>query len=314
MKKLVVFSCGLVVAGSAALIGGGVAISQPAQPSAVQRDRRAVRQGAGDPQEPGREGVLRRARPAACSRSRHAWSTSRRSTSSGRMLLTLDCTQAAADQIKAMGPSGGPTVGANGITTVTPTPVVPIAGAPGAGARMAAHAGDPGGPRSPGSNRHAAGDALTLDLGTSAASVLFRPCRWPLVQTFAGYTIVRLLGSGGMGEVYLAQHPRLPRQDALKVLPADGVRRRRVPAAVQPRGRHRRDAVASPHRRRARPRRVRRPALDLDGLRRGHRRRPSCMRRALPRRPAATRGRRHHHRASPRRWTTHTSAISCTAT
>lgn len=35
---------------------------------------------------------------------------------------------------------------------------------------------------------------------------------------FAGYTIVRLLGSGGMGEVYLAQHPRLPRQDALKVL------------------------------------------------------------------------------------------------
>jgi serine/threonine protein kinase, bacterial len=24
-----------------------------------------------------------------------------------------------------------------------------------------------------------------------------------------------------MGEVYLAQHPRLPRQDALKVLPAD---------------------------------------------------------------------------------------------
>ncbi|MGK2881889.1 MAG: serine/threonine-protein kinase, partial [Mycobacterium sp.] len=37
-------------------------------------------------------------------------------------------------------------------------------------------------------------------------------------ETFAGYTIVRLLGAGGMGEVYLAQHPRLPRQDALKVL------------------------------------------------------------------------------------------------
>ena len=37
---------------------------------------------------------------------------------------------------------------------------------------------------------------------------------------FAGYTVVRALGSGGMGEVYLVEHPRLPRRDALKVLPA----------------------------------------------------------------------------------------------
>lgn len=37
---------------------------------------------------------------------------------------------------------------------------------------------------------------------------------------FAGYTVVRMLGSGGMGEVYLVQHPRLPRREALKVLPA----------------------------------------------------------------------------------------------
>lgn len=37
-------------------------------------------------------------------------------------------------------------------------------------------------------------------------------------EVFAGYTIVRQIGGGGMGEVYLGQHPRLPRRDALKVL------------------------------------------------------------------------------------------------
>ena len=38
-------------------------------------------------------------------------------------------------------------------------------------------------------------------------------------DVFAGYTVVRPLGAGGMGEVYLVQHPRLPRYDALKILP-----------------------------------------------------------------------------------------------
>jgi serine/threonine protein kinase, bacterial len=37
-------------------------------------------------------------------------------------------------------------------------------------------------------------------------------------QEFAGYTILQRLGSGAMGEVYLVEHPRLPRRDALKVL------------------------------------------------------------------------------------------------
>ena len=54
-------------------------------------------------------------------------------------------------------------------------------------------------------------------------------------EVFAGYTILRLLGSGGMGDVYLVQHPRLPRRDALKVLP-EAMTAARVPSEVQPRG------------------------------------------------------------------------------
>ncbi|KAF0967844.1 MULTISPECIES: serine/threonine-protein kinase [Gordonia] len=40
-------------------------------------------------------------------------------------------------------------------------------------------------------------------------------------EHFAGYTIIRLIGRGGMGEIYLARHPHLPRNEALKVLPAE---------------------------------------------------------------------------------------------
>ena len=36
---------------------------------------------------------------------------------------------------------------------------------------------------------------------------------------YAGFAILRQLGSGGMGEVYLIDHPRLPRREALKILP-----------------------------------------------------------------------------------------------
>ncbi len=40
----------------------------------------------------------------------------------------------------------------------------------------------------------------------------------PAGAVIGGYTIERVLGTGGMGAVYAARHPRLPRTDALKVL------------------------------------------------------------------------------------------------
>ena len=40
------------------------------------------------------------------------------------------------------------------------------------------------------------------------------------VTEIAGYRVIRQLGAGGMGQVFLVQHPRLPRQDALKLLDA----------------------------------------------------------------------------------------------
>jgi hypothetical protein len=133
VNKLVALSGGLVAAGTAALIGAGVAISQPAaasHPSNVVGEQYmralAILKSQGIKAYFG--GATGSALPQAS-----CLVASQKVTGGGRMLLMLDCTQAAADQIEAMGPTGGPRVGANGVTTVTPTPMVPVAGAPGAG-------------------------------------------------------------------------------------------------------------------------------------------------------------------------------------
>ena len=134
MKKLVALSGGLVAAGSIALIGAGVALSQPGQGDTSSLNV------VGEPYNKALQVLKSQGVKAYFGGSfgsvlpqAQCLVDQQKITAGGRMLLMLDCSQKAADELAAMGPSGGPTVGSNGITTVTPTPVVPIQGAPGAG-------------------------------------------------------------------------------------------------------------------------------------------------------------------------------------
>ena len=129
MNKIVVLSGGLVAAGAAALIGAGVGLSQPDQSSlnvVGEPYNKALQILKSQGQKAYFGGSFGSVLPQA-----QCLVDQMKSTSQGRILLMLDCSQKAADILAAQGPSGGPTVGANGITTVTPTPVVPIQGAPG---------------------------------------------------------------------------------------------------------------------------------------------------------------------------------------
>jgi hypothetical protein len=133
VKKILVLSGGILAAGSAALVGAGFAVSQPASDTTSynvvgEQYGKALTILKGQGVKAYFGGSFGSVLPQS-----QCLVDSQKETSKHRMLLTLDCSQKAADQIKDSGPSGGPTVGSNGITTVTPTPVVPIQGAPGAG-------------------------------------------------------------------------------------------------------------------------------------------------------------------------------------
>jgi hypothetical protein len=122
VKKLVVLSGGLVAAGSAALIGAGVALSQPGPDMSSYNV-------VGEPYQKALQVLKTQGVKAYFGGSfgsvlpqAQCLVDQQKITAGGRMLLMLDCSQKAADILAAMGPSGGP------------TPVVPIQGAPGAGA------------------------------------------------------------------------------------------------------------------------------------------------------------------------------------
>jgi hypothetical protein len=134
VKKLAVLGAGVFAAGSVALIGAGVAISQPNTNTGAynvvgEPYGKALQILKSQGLKARFDGSFGSVLPQA-----QCLVYQQKVTSEGQMLLKLDCTQEAADTLEAMGPSGGPSVGSNGVTTVTPTPVVPIQGAPGAGA------------------------------------------------------------------------------------------------------------------------------------------------------------------------------------
>jgi hypothetical protein len=132
VKKLILFGSGLLAAASAAVIGAGAAASQP-DPNSINV--------VGEPYGKALQ-ILKSQNVKAYFGGSHGsvlpqaqcLVDQQKVTSGGRMYLQLDCSQEAADLLAEMGPAGGPSVGSNGVTTVTPTPVVPIQGAPGAGA------------------------------------------------------------------------------------------------------------------------------------------------------------------------------------
>lgn len=131
MKKLVVLGGGLVAAGSIALFAAGTATSDPStsQYNVVgepylkalsilkSQGVKATFGGSFGSSLPQSECLV----------------DSQKVNSSGKMILMLDCSDKAAETAADSADQGGPRVGSNGVTTVTATPVVPIAGAPGAG-------------------------------------------------------------------------------------------------------------------------------------------------------------------------------------
>lgn len=132
MNKLVLLGAGVAATAATALLTAGVAGSQPAENHSYNvvgepyQKALAILKSQGVNATFG--GSVGSALPQA-----QCLVDSQKVNRSGKMLLMLDCSAAAEERLAAMGPAGGPRVGANGVTTVTPTPMVPIAGAPGAG-------------------------------------------------------------------------------------------------------------------------------------------------------------------------------------
>ncbi len=129
MKKLVALGAGAVAATSIGLLSAGLASSDPngGQYNVIGEPYyKAVKILKGQGMSTGFGGSVGSALPQA-----QCMVSSQKLLSSGRMLLNLDCSEEAAAlmaETASSGAPGGRTVGSNGVTTVTPTPVGPQPG------------------------------------------------------------------------------------------------------------------------------------------------------------------------------------------
>jgi hypothetical protein len=130
VKKLVVLGAGLCAAGSIALFSAGAAASEP-DLSSLNVVGEPYAKALAILKSQGVKGTFGGSRGSALPQSQCLVDSQK--VASGKMLLMLDCTEEAKETLQDSAAPGAPTVGSNGITTVTPTPVVPIPGAPGAG-------------------------------------------------------------------------------------------------------------------------------------------------------------------------------------
>lgn len=131
MKKLVLLGAGAVAVGSVALLGAGIAASEPNDNHVLNVVGEPYAKAVTILKQQGVKATFGGSFGSVLPQAQ-CLVDQQKVNSSGKMLLMLDCSQKAADQLAESGPAGV-TVGSNGVTTVTPTPVVPIQGAPGAG-------------------------------------------------------------------------------------------------------------------------------------------------------------------------------------
>ena len=132
MKKLVVLGAGVLAAGSVALFSAGAAVSDPVDTSAYNVVGEPYGKAVAILKNMGVRATFGGSRGSALPQA-ECLVDQQKVNSNGKMLLMLDCTTKAAEAAEAAQEAavpGPPTVGSNGVTTVTPTPVGPQPGMP----------------------------------------------------------------------------------------------------------------------------------------------------------------------------------------